>query len=90
MWDELERARARGYAVETEENEPGISCVVVPLVRGAVSSSAGAGPRGAVVGAVSLTVPSERMDQRRVEQLYATIREVLPPLLPAGLALPLG
>lgn len=90
VWDELERARARGYAVESEENEAGISCVAVPLVRGATSSSAGAGPRGAVVGAVSLTVPSERMDQRRVEQLYVTIREVLPPLLPAGLALPLG
>ncbi len=91
LWFELERARRRGFAVESEENEAGISCVAVPLVRGAAGASAVAGVQhGAVVAAVSLTVPVERMGERRVEALYRTIREVLPPLLPAGLVLPEG
>lgn len=87
VWFELERARARGYAVETGENEAGISCVAVPLVRGTVAGGTAA-RSAAVVAAVSLTAPSERMSDERVEQLYRTVREVLPPLLPAGLALP--
>lgn len=86
VWFELERARARGYAVESGENEAGISCIAVPLVRGTVSEQAGG--RGAAVAAVSLTVPSERMGDARLQELYRTIREVLPPLLPAGVVLP--
>jgi IclR family acetate operon transcriptional repressor len=89
VWFELERARTRGYAVETGENEQGIACVAVPLVRGSVAASGGAtGRSGAVVAAVSLTAPIERMSDDRVAQLHRTIREVLPPLLPAGLTLP--
>lgn len=73
----LESARARGYATEHEENEPGISCVAVPLLRS-----------GSAVAAVSVTAPSERMTAERVAALHTRMCEVLPPLLPAGLALP--
>lgn len=77
LWQVLEDARRRGYAVEEEENEPGISCMAVPLLRGSVP-----------VAAVSITAPAERMDEELVERLHQQVRQVLPPLLPAGLALP--
>ena len=77
VWDVLERARARGYATEDQENEPGISCVAVPLLRA-----------GSAVAAVSVTAPAERMTATRVGVLHEQIRQVLPPLLPAGLDLP--
>ncbi len=77
VWAVLERARRDGYATEVEENEAGISCVAVPLLRG-----------GAAVAAVSVTAPAERMTAERVIALRARMAAVLPPLLPAGLTLP--
>jgi len=77
LWQTLEDARRRGYAVELEENEPGISCLAVPLLRGEVP-----------VAAVSITAPAERMNDERFEELHEQVREVLPPLLPAGIVLP--
>jgi IclR family transcriptional regulator, acetate operon repressor len=77
VWDVLQQARARGYATEEEENEAGISCIAVPLLRS-----------GSAVAAVSVTAPSERMTPDRVTRLHAQIRDVLPPLLPSGLHLP--
>ncbi len=77
VWRVLESARGTGYATETEENEPGIACVAVPLVRA-----------GAAVAAVSVTAPVERMTPARVADLHAAVLRVLPPLLPDGLALP--
>lgn len=79
VWAELERARSRGWAAEVEENETGISCVAVPLLRA-----------GSAVAAVSVTAPAERMSAGRRDQLVARVRELLPPLLPAGLHLPPG
>ncbi|MDM8084804.1 IclR family transcriptional regulator [Cellulomonas cellasea] len=76
-WAAIEAARTRGYATEREENEPGISCVAVPLLRS-----------GAAIAAVSLTAPAERMTTERITWLHGTMREVLPPLLPAGITLP--
>ena len=77
VWDALERARRDGYATEVEENEAGISCVAVPLLRA-----------GAAVAAVSVTAPVERMTPSRVAGLHAAVARTLPPLLPAGLTLP--
>ncbi|MBO0899304.1 IclR family transcriptional regulator [Cellulomonas sp. zg-ZUI22] len=77
VWDVLERARRTGYATEVEENEAGISCLAVPLVRA-----------GAAVAAVSVTAPVERMTPGRVAELHAAVLRVLPPLLPDGLTLP--
>lgn len=77
VWSELERASSRGYATEHEENEPGISCVAVPLLRA-----------GNPVAAVSVTAPAERMTPERVAEVHRSMRAVLPPLLPEGLTLP--
>ncbi|HEY0216660.1 MAG TPA: IclR family transcriptional regulator [Cellulomonas sp.] len=74
--DELSRARVRGYALEVEENEPGIACLAVPLLRA-----------GRPVAAVSITAPAERMTPDRLTDLHARVRAVVPPLLPAGLTL---
>jgi len=55
----------------------GISCLAVPLLRS-----------GAAIAAVSITAPAERMTGGRVAALHRQMREVLPPLLPAGLHVP--
>lgn len=77
VWAVLESARSTGYATEDEENEPGISCVAVPLLRS-----------GSAIAAVSVTAPAERMTAGRRDELHAVVRRVLPPLLPDGLTLP--
>lgn len=76
-WRAVERARSTGYAVEEQENEPGISCVAVPLVRS-----------GVAIAAVSITAPAERMTPDRIRWLVETMQQVLPTLLPDGLRLP--
>ena len=73
----LAGARRVGYATEQEENEAGICCVAVPLLRS-----------GVAVAAVSITAPVERMGPARAVEFHATLRRLLPPLLPAGLGLP--
>ena len=77
VWSVIERARTLGYATEDQENEAGISCVAVPLLRS-----------GVAMAAVSVTAPAERMTPERVKALHRTMRDVLPPLLPAGVTLP--
>lgn len=77
VWSVLERARATGYATEEQENEVGISCVAVPLLRS-----------GSAIAAVSVTAPAERMTADRVTALHEEIGRVLPPLLPDGITLP--
>ncbi|MFD6177677.1 MULTISPECIES: IclR family transcriptional regulator [unclassified Isoptericola] len=73
----LDDARARGYATETEENEPGIACVAVALLRG-----------GRPVAAVSITAPVERMTGPARDARVAALRELLPSVLPTGLTVP--
>ncbi|WP_020015863.1 IclR family transcriptional regulator [Promicromonospora sukumoe] len=75
--DVLADARRTGVAGETEENERGIACIAVPLLR------AGRG-----VAAVSITAPVERLRGAARAERVDALRELLPPLLPAGLALP--
>ncbi len=77
VWAVVERARSTGYATEEEENEDGISCIAVPLLRS-----------GSAMAAVSVTAPVERMTADRILWLHQGMRRVLPPLLPAGLSLP--
>lgn len=76
VWQELIVARKHGYACEEQESEAGITCVAVALLRG---------PN--VVGAISVTVPSYRMDGRRVISIMQTMRDTIEPYLPPGLAL---
>lgn len=55
--DELAATRERGYAVDDEENVPGVRCLGM-----AVSD-----PEGGVLGALSVSGPSERMTDDRIE-----------------------
>ncbi|MEL7977160.1 IclR family transcriptional regulator [Isoptericola sp. F-RaC21] len=73
----LASARERGYATETEENEPGIACVAVALLRA-----------GRPVAAVSITAPVERMTGPARDARVAALRELLPAVLPTGLTIP--
>ncbi|MEK8225382.1 IclR family transcriptional regulator C-terminal domain-containing protein [Oerskovia sp. M15] len=77
LWETLQATRARGYATETEENEPGISCLAVPLLRA-----------GQAVAALSVTAPADRMDRDRHRELARIVRSVAPPLLPSSLTVP--
>jgi DNA-binding IclR family transcriptional regulator len=76
VWQELIAARKRGFAREEQENEPGITCVAVALQRGTD-----------VVGAISVTAPSYRMDNKRAISIIRTLRETIEPNLPPGLSL---
>jgi IclR family transcriptional regulator, acetate operon repressor len=64
---ELERVRARGYAVEDEELREGLACVSAPLVEA-----------GRVGAAVTVSAPAERFHARRehfVEAVLAAARQ---------------
>ncbi|WP_245858929.1 IclR family transcriptional regulator [Luteimicrobium subarcticum] len=73
---EIADARARGWSQEREENEAGIACVGLAVLRD-----------GAAVAAVSVTVPVERLPARRAAELARTAREVAAATLPPGYAL---
>jgi DNA-binding IclR family transcriptional regulator len=73
----LAEARRTGVAAETEENEAGIACVAVALVRA-----------GRPVAAVSITAPAERLSGDARAERVAALRTVLPAHLPPGLTVP--
>ncbi|PRZ09531.1 IclR family transcriptional regulator [Isoptericola sp. CG 20/1183] len=75
----LAEARHTGVATETEENEPGIACAAVAVLRA-----------GRPIAAVSITAPAERMTGAAREARIAALREVLPAHLPADLTVPAG
>jgi len=77
LWAAIGRARERGFASENQENEPGIACVAVPLIRG-----------GTAVAAVSVTAPVERMDDARLNSMGVVFRDTLTSLLPREFHLP--
>lgn len=74
--DVVHQARSRGYATELEENEPGVACIGMAILRG-----------HRTVGALSITSLAERMTPDRQVVLAEAIRGVVGPLLPEGLAL---
>lgn len=75
-WNAIKAARRNGYAIEREENEPGISCLGVPLLA-----------NGRPVAAISITAPSERLQPKDEEPLYREVLEILPKFLPRELEL---
>ncbi|PFG33815.1 IclR family transcriptional regulator [Sanguibacter antarcticus] len=77
LLDVLATARTHGYATEDQENEQGISCLAVPLLRD-----------GVPVAAMSITAPSERMTPARHRELVAAFAHAVPAHLPAGIYLP--
>ncbi|WP_164545178.1 IclR family transcriptional regulator [Antribacter gilvus] len=73
----LDSAHRLGYASEDEENEPGIACLAVAVVRGSHP-----------VAAVSITAPAERLRGVEREARATALLRTLPGLLPAGLEVP--
>ena len=61
--EELKRIRERGFALDNEETFPGIRCVGAP-VRDAA---------GKVIAAVSVTVPAQRMNDKRIRELWRLV-----------------
>lgn len=74
--DVVRTATQRGYSSEMEENEPGVACVGMALMRG-----------DDAVAALSITSLAQRMTPERQEELVAIARRELPPLLPDGITL---
>jgi len=62
---ELERVRKSGFAIDDEESFLGIRCVAAPIY----------GKQGRIEGALSITVPKQRMDQKRMEGLKSEVVE---------------
>ncbi len=62
---ELMTARERGFALDDEEREEGVCCVAAPIFD----------RRGQVVGAISLSGPSTRLNRTRAEELGPRVRE---------------
>ncbi|MFZ3582510.1 IclR family transcriptional regulator [Loktanella sp. DJP18] len=62
---ELQATRARGYAFDREEHEPGIICIAAPVLMAS----------GRVLGAVSVTSTTTRMDLTGLEALAPQVRD---------------
>jgi DNA-binding IclR family transcriptional regulator len=73
----VHEARANGYAAEREENEPGIACIAIPLLR-----------RGRPIAAISITAPVERMSPARSAELIKIVSEVISDKAPVGITIP--
>jgi DNA-binding IclR family transcriptional regulator len=76
VWQELGDTRRRGFSKEEQENELGITCMGMAILRGANA-----------VAAISVTAPFERMDMKRMTMLAKKLRESIEPGLPPGLSL---
>jgi DNA-binding IclR family transcriptional regulator len=77
VWDEVQAARRRGYAIEHQQSQEGVSCVAFPVLR-----------KGFPILSISVTAPSERMSSARISKIVAKTRELLTARLPIGLAIP--
>jgi IclR family acetate operon transcriptional repressor len=62
---ELALTRSRGYAIDNEENETGICCVGAPILDYTATP----------IAAISISVPSQRMDTERLISLGFLVRE---------------
>ncbi|WP_158557918.1 IclR family transcriptional regulator [Spongiactinospora gelatinilytica] len=63
----LDQVRQRGYALDLEENEPGVRCVAAPVFMG----------RSAPVAAVSVTAIKDRMSPARMEEVGHGLRRAI-------------
>lgn len=58
LYSELEEIRERGYAIDEGEKIEGLRCVATPVM----------GATGDVIGAISITGPSSRVEAKRVHE----------------------
>ncbi|MEU8174312.1 IclR family transcriptional regulator [Microbispora hainanensis] len=65
LLEELDRVRARGYALDLGEEESGVHCMAVPVHDG-----------GRAFAAMSVSGPAERIDAIDREELAAMLRKV--------------
>ncbi len=63
---DLDLIRSRGYAIDDEEHEPGIICVACPILTSG----------GRMLGAISVTGSTERMDFKQLEAWVPRVRRV--------------
>ena len=63
---ELSSVRQKGYALDLEENENGITCIAVPIFD----------HMGNAIAAVSISGPTIRMTKERLEQLQSRMRNI--------------
>ncbi len=63
---DLELIRQRGYAIDDEEHEPGIICIACPILTSG----------GRMLGAISVTGFTERMDFTQLEAWIPRVRHV--------------
>ncbi len=63
--DELMKIRARGYALDNEENEIGIRCIGAPIFDYTTRP----------IGAISISAPRERMDEERCKTLGPLVHQ---------------
>jgi IclR family acetate operon transcriptional repressor len=71
---ELTRVRARGWAVDDEEEETGVRCFAVPVRDG-----------GQVIAAMSVSGPAARFEGVAIEPLVARMQEVADTFVTEGL-----
>jgi DNA-binding IclR family transcriptional regulator len=56
---EIQTIRTRGYAIDNEENEPGVRCIAAPVVD----------PNQRFVASISVSGPSVRVSRKRIPEL---------------------
>jgi IclR family acetate operon transcriptional repressor len=73
---ELELTRSRGFALDLEENEPGVHCAAIAVTLGT----------GRPVAAVSVTAPTMRISRDQLDEIGLDLLRASQHLVPAGIA----
>lgn len=71
---ELELTRSRGFALDLEENEPGVHCAAIAVTLGT----------GRPVAAVSVTAPTMRITRQQLDEIGLDLLHASQHLVPAG------
>ncbi|SDH91548.1 transcriptional regulator, IclR family [Alteribacillus persepolensis] len=66
LLENLRVIRERGYGIEREENEVGITCIAVPIFNF----------RGEIAGSISISGPSIRMGEERIREMKDTFMNI--------------
>ncbi|MFT9848359.1 IclR family transcriptional regulator [Aneurinibacillus sp. REN35] len=62
---ELQKVREQGFALDNEENEPGVACIAVPIRN----------HTGQVVAAMSMSQPATRLNTQTIEESMSMLKE---------------